>query len=69
MPDLTPTSNLEMLSAFAGGTAYESPDLNEDMEYMVQCVRHDVTQMFDICAAKGGFDPWTVTLADYRRGG
>ena len=69
VPDLTPTSNLEMLSAFAGGTAYESPDLNEDVEYMVQCVRHDVTQMFDICAAKGSFDPWTVTPADYRRGG
>ena len=68
VPDLTLTSNLEMLSAFAGGTAYESPDLNEDVEYMVQCVRHDVTQMFDICAAKGGFDPWTVTPADYRRG-
>ncbi len=68
VPTLTLTSNLEMLSAFAGGTAYESPDLNEDVEYMVQCVRHDVTQMFDICAAKGGFDPWTVTPADYRRG-
>ena len=68
VPILTLTSNLEMLSAFAGGTAYESLDLNEDVEYMVQCVRHDVAQMFDICAAKGGFDPWTVTPADYRRG-
>ena len=68
VPDLTPTSNLEMLSAFADGTAYEFPDLNEDVEYMVQCVRHDVTQMFDICMVKGDFDPWTVTLADYRRG-
>ncbi len=69
VPDLTLTSNLEMLSAFVGGTAHESPDLNEDVEYMVQCVRHDVTQMFDICAAKGGFDPWTVAPADYRNGG
>lgn len=69
VPDLTLTSNLEMLSVFAGGTAYESPDLNEDVDYVAQCVRHDVTRMFDICAAKGGFDPWTVTPADYRRGG
>ena len=69
LPDLALTSNLEMLSAFAGGTADESPDLNEDVECVAQCVRHDVTQMFDICAAKGGFDPWTVTPADYRRGG
>ena len=69
VPDLALTSNLEMLSIFAGGTAYESPDLNEDVEYVAQCVRHDVTQMFDICAAKGGFDPWTVTSANYRRGG
>jgi len=68
VPDLTLTSNLEMLSAFASGTAYESPDLNEDVEYMVQCVRHDVTQMFDICAAKGGFDPWTCRKTDYQRG-
>ena len=42
VPDLAPISNLEMLSVFAGGTAHESPDLNEDVEYMVQCVRHDV---------------------------
>lgn len=66
--DLTLTSNLKKLSAFVVGTAYEFPDLNKDVEYMVQRVRHDVTQMFDICAAKGGFDPWTVTPADYRRG-
>ena len=69
IPDLALTSNLEILSVFAGGTAYESPDLNEDVDYVAQCVRHDVTRMFDICAAKGGFDPWTVTPADYRRGG
>ena len=63
VPDLAPISNLEMLSAFADGTAPESPDLNEDVEYMVQCVRHDVMQMFDICADKDSFDPWTVTPA------
>ena len=57
VPDLALTSNLEMLSVFAGGTAYESPDLNEAVEYVAQCVRHDVTRMFDICVAKGGFDP------------
>ena len=68
VPTLTLTSNLEMLSAFVVGTAYESPDLNEEVEYMVQCVRYDVTQMFDICMVKGDFDPWTVIPADYRRG-
>ena len=69
VPNLALTSNLEMLSVFTGGTAHESPDLNEDVDYVAQCVRHDVTRMFDICAAKGGFDPWIVTPADYRRGG
>lgn len=65
---LTLQSDLEVLSAFGGGTAYETPELNLDVDWLLENVRHDVAHLFAICAGKAGFDPWKVTRPAFKRG-
>ena len=68
VPGLTLQSDLEVLSAFGGGTAYETPELNLDVDRLLENVRHDVEDLFAICAGKAGFDPWKVTRPAFKRG-
>ena len=65
---LTLQSDLEVLSAFGGGTAYETPELDLDVDQLLENVRHDVTHLFAICAGKADFDPWKVTGPAFKRG-
>ena len=68
VPGLTLQSDLDVLSAVGGGTAYETPELDLDVDQLLESVRHDVTHLSAMCTGKADFDPWKATRAAFKRG-
>ena len=59
-------SELKTLSAFAGGEIYGSPELNQDVDQLLHNTQADVVNLLRHCQEKAGYDPWTVTRADFK---
>lgn len=59
-------SELKTLSAFAGGEIYGSPELNQDVDRLLQNTQADVFYLLRQCQEKAGYDSWTVTRADFK---
>ena len=68
VPGLSLRSNLEALSAFAGGEVYGTSGLEAGADEPLESVRQNVGTLFSLCAAQADFDPWTVCKSDFQRG-
>ena len=59
-------SPLEILSTFAGGEIYGTPDFEQDIEELFALVQTDVESLFSLIQKLDGFDSWTVQKSDYK---
>ncbi len=59
-------SPLDILSSFAGGAIYGTPQLEQDIEELFALVQADVEHVFALIRSQGGFDPWQVHLSDFQ---
>ena len=66
VPNLALHSELDVLTAFAGGYVDGTPELNLDVDQLLDNTRQDVTRIFAICEAKADYDPWTVRRATFK---
>lgn len=66
VPNLALHSELDVPTAFAGGYVDGTPELNLDVDQLLDNTRQDVTRIFAICAAKADYDPWTVRRSTFK---
>ena len=66
VPKLALHSELNVLTAFAGSYIYGTPELNLDVDQLLDNARQDMTDLFAICAAKADYDPWTIDVRDFK---
>ncbi len=59
-------SPLDILSSFAGGAVYGTPQLEQDIEELFALVQADVEHVFALIQSQAGFDPWQVHLSDFQ---
>ena len=59
-------SPLAVLSAFAGGDIYGTPDLEMDITLLYELLESDMVYLFDLIREQGDFDPWVVRKSDFR---
>ncbi len=58
-------SPVDMLSRFAGGEIYGTPDLEHDIEELFALVQADLAAIFDRVRLRSQFNPWTVRKSDF----